>query len=50
MKVAIRDCILCMGSGKRKIYVSGVEIIFARKFGIGIDNTRTRFWTSVLWI
>lgn len=39
--MAIRDCILCMGSRKRKSYVSWVEIIFARKFGIGINNTRT---------
>lgn len=41
MKMTIRDCILCVGSRKGKIYVSWVEIIFARKFGTGINNTRT---------
>jgi hypothetical protein len=30
-----------MGGRKRKIYVSWGEIIFARKFGAGINNTRT---------
>lgn len=41
MKMTTRDCILSMGSRRRKIYVSWVEIIFAMKFGIGINNTRT---------
>lgn len=50
MKMAVRDCILCVRSRKRKIYVSWVEIIFSRKFGIGINNARTGFGTSVLWI
>lgn len=30
--------------------MSWVEIIFAMKFGIGINHTRTRLRTSVLWI
>lgn len=50
MKMAARDCILCMWRRKRKIYVSWVKIIFSRKFSIGINNTRTGFRTSVLWI
>lgn len=50
MKMAARDCILCVWCRKRKSYVSWVEIIFSRKFGIGINNTGTGFRTSILWI
>lgn len=48
MKMATGHCILCMGSRNRETYVSWVEIVFAMKFGI--NNTRTWFRTSVLWI
>jgi hypothetical protein len=49
--MAARDCILGVWCRKREIiYVSWVEMIFSRKFSVGINNTRTGFRTSVLWI
>lgn len=41
MKMTTGDGVLCMGGRERKVYVSWGEIIFAMKFGIGINNART---------
>lgn len=49
MEMAARDRVLCVWRRKRKSYVSRVEIIFSRKFSVGI-NTRTGLRASVLWV
>ena len=41
MKMTTGDGILGMGGRERKVYVSWGEIIFAMKFGMGINNART---------
>ena len=41
MKMTPGDGILGMGGRERKVYVSWGEIIFAMKFGMGINNART---------